>query len=354
VRRGQRCVTETSQTPTQLEIVKHITEEEFIQKGMGTLTSLTSSSSILKTPLQPFKPMGGDFTAKKPLWQKKKEAKLAEKAMHEDSSAEAATPSTCPRGGASIARNAVSANLVIDPTRHGAHALNADRDDAVMVCVDPFIGTKLKPHQVEGVRFLYTNITKDIFQAKHGATARQGAGGVQGCILADEMGLGKTIQTVALMWTVLKQSPLSSTSPLVRKCVVVCPSSLVFNWHAEIKRWLGDQRQCLAVLKGGKGAADIVEEFCQGNVKPVLIISYDMLRRHQAALSKCLDCQLLVCDEAHKLKNINGNATIDALNSLPAKRRILLSGTPVQNDLQEFYGIPRGTCPFIAKPALPR
>jgi len=167
-------------------------------------------------------------------------------------------------------------------------------------------------------------------------------GGVQGCILADEMGLG--IQTVALMWTVLKQSPVSSTFPLVRKCVVVCPSSLVFNWQAEIKRWLGDQRlQCLAVLKGGKGAADIVEEFCQGNVKPVLIISYDMLRRHQAALSKCLDFQLLVCDEAHKLKNINGNATIDALNALPAKRRILLSGTPVQNDLQEFYGIPRAT-----------
>jgi hypothetical protein len=154
VRRGQRCVTETSQTPTQLEIVKHITEEEFIQKGMGTLTSLTSSSSILKTPLQPFKPMGGDFTAKKPLWQKKKEAKLAEKAMLEESSAEAATPSTCPRGCASSARTAVSANLVIDPTRHGAHALNAGRDDAVMVCVDPFIGTKLKAHQVEGVRFL--------------------------------------------------------------------------------------------------------------------------------------------------------------------------------------------------------
>lgn len=178
------------QKHAQLEIVKYITEEEFIQKGMGTLTS---GGSALATPVQPFKPIGGNVAAKKPLWQKKKEAKLAEKTMLEEEAAlkdDAATPSTCPRGGASIiARAPISANLVIDPSRHGAHALNADRNDAVVVCVDPFIGTKLKPHQVEGVRFLYANITKDIGQARPGAADRQKSVGVQGCILADEMGL---------------------------------------------------------------------------------------------------------------------------------------------------------------------
>jgi hypothetical protein len=56
----------------------------------------------------------------------------------------------------------------------------------------------------------------------------------------------------------------------------------------------------------------------------VLVISYDMLRRHCAALAKCLDLQLLVCDEAHKLKNINGNHTIDALISLPGATAVIL------------------------------
>ena len=60
------------------------------------------------------------------------------------------------------------------------------------------------------------------------------------------------------------------------------------------------------------------------SLQPVLVISYDMLRRHCAALAKCLDLQLLVCDEAHKLKNINGNHTIDALISLPGATAVTL------------------------------
>jgi hypothetical protein len=60
------------------------------------------------------------------------------------------------------------------------------------------------------------------------------------------------------------------------------------------------------------------------SLQPVLVISYDMLRRHCAALAKCLDLQLLVCDEAHKLKNINGNHTIDALISLPGATAVIL------------------------------
>jgi DNA repair and recombination RAD54-like protein len=283
-------------------------------------------------PTQSFKAV-----SKKPLWQKKKEAKLEEKALREQEKAERDPMDILPRGGSNGANAFISrgANVAVDSSRPGAHILNEGANDQLLVCVDPFIGIKLKPHQVEGVRFLYKNLTEDISQ-------RQSAGtqcSVKGCILADEMGLGKTIQTIALIWTVLKQSPVSSTSPLVRKCCVVCPSSLVFNWQNEFKKWLGDQRlPTLAVLKGGKEAADVVQEFVVGSVKPVLIISYDMLRRLSSKLAKG-QFDLLICDEAHKLKNINGNHTIDALNSLPASRRILLSGTPVQNDLQEYYSM---------------
>lgn len=54
-----------------------------------------------------------------------------------------------------------------------------------------------------------------------------------GCIMADEMGLGKTLQCIALMWTLLKQSPRSG-KPTIEKCIIACPSSLVKNWANEL------------------------------------------------------------------------------------------------------------------------
>ncbi len=53
------------------------------------------------------------------------------------------------------------------------------------------------------------------------------------CIMADEMGLGKTLQCIALLWTLLKQSPHSG-KPTIDKCIIVCPSSLVRNWANEL------------------------------------------------------------------------------------------------------------------------
>jgi len=71
----------------------------------------------------------------------------------------------------------------------------------------------------------------------------------------------------------------------------------------------------------------------------VLIASYECIRTHIKRLTKYDDCcDLLVCDEAHRLKN-SENQTSMALNSLPVKRRVLLTGTPMQNDLLEFYAM---------------
>ena len=54
-----------------------------------------------------------------------------------------------------------------------------------------------------------------------------------GCIMADEMGLGKTLQCIALLWTLLKQSPHAG-KPAIEKCIIACPSSLVKNWANEL------------------------------------------------------------------------------------------------------------------------
>lgn len=54
-----------------------------------------------------------------------------------------------------------------------------------------------------------------------------------GCIMADEMGLGKTLQCIALLWTLVKQSPRPG-KPSIEKCIIACPSSLVQNWANEL------------------------------------------------------------------------------------------------------------------------
>lgn len=94
----------------------------------------------------------------------------------------------------------------------------------VPVVIDPRLAKVLRPHQVEGVKFLYRATTGMIDP------------NAQGCIMADEMGLGKTLQCITLMWTLLKQSP-DAGKPTIQKAVIACPSSLVRNWANELGVW---------------------------------------------------------------------------------------------------------------------
>ncbi|XP_064625416.1 DNA repair and recombination protein RAD54-like isoform X2 [Lineus longissimus] len=199
----------------------------------------------------------------------------------------------------------------------------------VHVVVDPVLSRVLRPHQREGVKFMYDCVT-----------------GVQipdnfGCIMADEMGLGKTLQCITLMWTLLRQSP--DAKPMIDKAIVVAPSSLVKNWYNEIHKWLGNIRiSPLAIDSGSKSDIDRnIERFMSQHgrrvVNPILIISYETFRLHAAALQKG-KVGLVLCDEGHRLKN-SENQTYQALCSLKADKRVLLSGTPIQNDLLEYFSL---------------
>jgi len=70
---------------------------------------------------------------------------------------------------------------------------------------------------------------------------------------------------------------------------------------------------------------------------PVLIISYETLRAYAPVIKKC-EIGLLLCDEGHRLKNPESQTYL-ALNDLNAKRRVILSGTPIQNDLTEYFAL---------------
>ena len=72
-------------------------------------------------------------------------------------------------------------------------------------------------------------------------------------------------------------------------------------------------------------------------INPVLIISYETFRSYAEILNK-KEIGVVICDEGHRLKN-SENQTYTALNALKCKRRVLLSGTPIQNDLLEYFSL---------------
>ncbi|KAG8908022.1 helicase [Tulasnella sp. 403] len=220
--------------------------------------------------------------------------------------------------------NAPDAIVMKDPSPSHQAKHNKKNLPVVKVVIDPLLGQRLRPHQIEGVKFMYESIT--------GMRKHEG----NGCILADEMGLGKTLQTITLIWTVLKQNPYSGNGPLVGKVMIVCPVSLVNNWRKEFIKWLGRDR--VGVFIGDKDKAKI-KQFTNSKIHNVLIIGYEKLRGVIGDLAYCNPpIGLIVCDEGHRLKSAN-NKTTKMFEALRTKRRIILSGTPIQNDLGEFHAM---------------
>ncbi|XP_029671739.1 DNA repair and recombination protein RAD54-like [Formica exsecta] len=198
----------------------------------------------------------------------------------------------------------------------------------VHVVVDPILCNVLRPHQREGVKFMYECVTGKRIEDAYG------------CIMADEMGLGKTLQCITLLWTLLKQGP--ETKPLIDKAIIVAPSSLVKNWYNEINKWLNNMVNTLAIDGGKKAEIDskllrFMKTYGGRCVTPILIISYETFRLHSHVLHQD-EVGLVLCDEGHRLKN-SENQTYQSLMGLKAKRRVLLSGTPIQNDLLEYFSL---------------
>lgn len=212
-----------------------------------------------------------------------------------------------------------------DPNAKGALVLKRPEATSgktiVDVVVDPLLGKHLREHQRAGVSFLYECVM--------GLRSFTG----EGAILADEMGLGKTLQTITLIWTLLKQTPYHGEQSVARKAIVVCPKSVQANWKKEIYKWLGRER--IGVLVANDRSR--IKSFTKGKSYDVMIIGYEMLNLVQDLLHKA-PLDLVVLDEGHRLKTAK-NKTALAIKSLNTERRILLSGTPIQNDLSELYHI---------------
>nr|KIR48900.1 DNA repair and recombination protein RAD54B [Cryptococcus bacillisporus CA1280] len=141
----------------------------------------------------------------------------------------------------------------------------------VDVVIDPILGNLLREHQKEGVKFMYSCVM--------GMTRAEG----EGCILADEMGLGKTLQTIALIYTMLKQSPFANQTSIIGKAIIVCPVTLVDNWRKEFKKWVDRRVNVLVadVLSGTPVQNDLGEYWAMVDFAcPGVLGKYSAFAKH--------------------------------------------------------------------------
>jgi ATP-dependent DNA helicase len=174
-------------------------------------------------------------------------------------------------------------------------------------------GGPMKDYQIEGLNWLV-----NLFE-----------NGVNG-ILADEMGLGKTIQCLSLFsWLMEKK--------VFGPFLVVAPLSTINNWINEGKKWC--PKIPMLMYHGSKEDRKQIRdaEFKKGGMLPVVVTSYEIVLRDRKYLEK-FEWKYLVVDEGHRLKNLNCKL-IRELKKISSANRLLLTGTPLQNNLSELWSL---------------
>ncbi|XP_042344247.1 DNA excision repair protein ERCC-6-like 2 isoform X2 [Plectropomus leopardus] len=193
------------------------------------------------------------------------------------------------------------------------------------------INRYLRDYQREGIRFIYNNYIR-----------------FRGCILGDDMGLGKTVQVISFLAAVLHktgtwedihnnrpqflQSQMTSSkqSKPSKVFLIVAPLSVLYNWKDELDTW--GHFQCVVVH--GLRKEEELARIKKGRVE-IALTTYETLRLSLDQFND-IDWSAVFVDEAHKIKNPNSQIT-QAMKDLRCKIRVGLTGTILQNNLEELW-----------------
>lgn len=169
------------------------------------------------------------------------------------------------------------------------------------------VNAELREYQMKGFSWLW-------FMYKYGLNG----------ILADDMGLGKTLQALSL---IQKAKEEDGNMPVL----VVCPTSVVFNWESEIQKFT-PELSCLK-LSGvdRKNLFDKIPEY------DIVITSYALIRRDIEDL-KDIKFRYVILDESQNIKNAMSQ-TAQSVKMLNADHKLALSGTPIENRLEELWSV---------------
>jgi SNF2 family DNA or RNA helicase len=168
------------------------------------------------------------------------------------------------------------------------------------------LNADLFPYQARGVQWMWDTVNR-----------------TGGLILADEMGLGKTLQIIAL----LLKDPPEKTSP----ALIVCPTSLIANWVREFGKFAPG---ISLMVHRGAHRAGIWRDL---QVASVVITTYETMVNDISIFSS-FEWSWVICDEAQAIKNPNSNRR-RAIVTIPRRRSIPMTGTPVENTLMDLWSL---------------
>lgn len=192
----------------------------------------------------------------------------------------------------------------------------------------------MKPYQLEGLSWL-------VWMFRNGTS----------CILGDEMGLGKTLQTLSLFQHLAETAPNESGED--RPHLVICPMSVLSSWMHECRRWVPDLNAVR--FHGSKAQRERLKQELRPTVKgskirkgssaqqkhttvDVIVTTYETFVSEAHWFKTAFAWRYCVLDEGHKIKNDKAEIST-ALQSLQAEFRLLLTGTPLQNNLHEMWAL---------------
>ncbi|KAG5421442.1 STH1 [Candida metapsilosis] len=182
------------------------------------------------------------------------------------------------------------------------------------------VGGKLKEYQMKGLEWmvsLYNNHLNGI--------------------LADEMGLGKTIQSISLITYLIERKHES-------KFLVIVPLSTITNWTLEFEKWAPSVK--VIVYKGSQQQRRSLQSDVRYGNFQVMLTTYEYVIRERPLLAKFHYSHMII-DEGHRMKNANSKLSQTLRQYYKTKNRLILTGTPLQNNLPELWALLNFVLPKI-------
>lgn len=187
------------------------------------------------------------------------------------------------------------------------------------------VGGTLKEYQLKGLQWMLSLYNNNL-----------------NGILADEMGLGKTIQTISLITYLIERK--QQMGPYL----VIVPLSTLTNWNLEFEKWAPSISRI--VYKGPPNARKQQQEKIRQGRFQVLLTTYEYIIKDRPILSKIKWFHMII-DEGHRMKNTQSKLTATIQNYYSTRFRLILTGTPLQNNLGELWAMLNFVLPTIFKSA---
>ncbi|KAJ2971649.1 hypothetical protein NQ176_g7585 [Zarea fungicola] len=187
------------------------------------------------------------------------------------------------------------------------------------------VGGKLKEYQIKGLQWMISLYNNNL-----------------NGILADEMGLGKTIQTISLITYLIERKQQSGPY------LVIVPLSTLTNWNLEFEKWAPSISRI--VYKGPPNVRKQQQEKIRQGRFQVLLTTYEYIIKDRPILSKIKWFHMII-DEGHRMKNSNSKLSATIQTYYNTRFRLILTGTPLQNNLAELWAMLNFVLPNIFKSA---